>query len=154
MRGTYIQHVCMYGIDQEKKTEWLWWHVHHAFKSIVVKRTYFFISEQPSFFNSHIYYVCDEKGNKPEKKSISLFFPPVNNSIKLTTLSRLFCIRWVILMSWISVSDLFPVSRLHVQLHQSLQVPHLGISLWGIAMVSQPLKVHRTLRQRFTLSLV
>lgn len=41
-----------------------------------------------------------------------------------------------------------------MQLHQSLQVSHLGIHLWGVAMVFQSLEVVCTLRQRFTLCLV
>lgn len=65
------------------------------------------------------------------------------------------------MMSWagvpsmcISVSDLFPVPGFHMQLHQSLQVSHLGISLWGIAVVLQPLEVERTFCQRLAFSLV
>lgn len=54
----------------------------------------------------------------------------------------------------ISVSDLFPVPGFHMQLHQSLQVSHLGISLGGIAMVLQLCEVERTLCQWFALSLV
>lgn len=55
---------------------------------------------------------------------------------------------------YISVSDLFPVPGFHMQLHQSLQVSHLGISLWGIAMVLQPLEVESTFWQQLTFSLV
>lgn len=54
----------------------------------------------------------------------------------------------------LTVSDLFPVPGFHMQLHQSLQVSHLGISLWGIAMVLQLLEVERTFCQQLTFSLV
>lgn len=53
-----------------------------------------------------------------------------------------------------SVSDLFPVQSLHVQLHQSLQVAHLGVGLGGVAVVLQLGEVERALGQGFALRLV
>lgn len=55
---------------------------------------------------------------------------------------------------FIRMSDLFPVPGFNMQLQQSLQVSHLGVSLWGIAVLLQLGEVEGTLSQRFTLSLV
>lgn len=52
------------------------------------------------------------------------------------------------------VSHLFPVAGFHVQLHEGLQVSHLGVGLRGVAVVLQPLEVERTLGQQFPLRLV
>lgn len=52
------------------------------------------------------------------------------------------------------LTDLVPVSCLHVQMHQGLQVSHLGVGLRGVTMVLQLLEVGRTLSQWFALRLI
>lgn len=55
---------------------------------------------------------------------------------------------------FIRMPDLFPVPGFNVQLQQSLQVSHLGVSLRGITVLLQAGEVEGTLCQRFTFSLV